>query len=93
MCMRMCNMYLSMLLSRNTIFPLTTSRTHATFHEAIYNYKTAGTHYCTCLHLVWNVVVVQIVYTFHSIEKKVMKGRMAQWENCLSSNSLVNLTQ
>ena len=31
-----------MLLSRNTIFPLTTSRTHATFHEAIYNYKTAG---------------------------------------------------
>ena len=27
------------LLSRNIIFPLTTSRTHATFHEVIYNYK------------------------------------------------------
>ena len=41
-----------MLLSRNTIFPQTTSRTRATFHEAIYNYKAAGVHYCTCLHLV-----------------------------------------
>ena len=31
-----------MLLSRNTIFSLTTSRADATFHEVIYNYKIAG---------------------------------------------------
>ena len=31
-----------MLLSRNTIFSLTTSRTDATLHEVIYNYKIAG---------------------------------------------------
>ena len=43
-----------------TIFLLTTSRTHATFHEVIYNYKTAGAYYCTCLHIVWNVVVIPI---------------------------------
>ena len=40
-----------MLLSCSTIFPLTTSRTLAAFYEAIYNYKTAGAHYCTCLYL------------------------------------------
>ena len=34
-----------------------TSRTHATFHDAIYNHKTAGVHYCTCLYHVWNVVI------------------------------------
>ena len=35
-------------------------------------------YYCTCLHLVWNVVVTQIVYAFHSIEKKVMKRRIKE---------------
>ena len=69
-----------MLLSRNTIFPLTTSRTHATFHEAIYNYKTAGTHYCTCLHLVAMEYCghAEIVYAFQWIEKKVMKGSIKE---------------
>ena len=69
-----------MLLSRNTIFPLTTSRTHATFHEAIYNYKATGTHYYTCLH---HVVMeccghAEIVYAFQWIEKKVMKGSIKE---------------
>ena len=75
--------FLAAKLSRYTVFPLTTSRTHTTFHEVIYNYKTAGTHYCTCLHLAWNVVVTQIVYAFHSIEKKVMNGRIKEspWHN------------
>ena len=53
-------------LRRNTIVPLTISRTRATFHEAIYNYKTAGAHYYTCLHLVWNVVVTLKLF-MHSI--------------------------
>ena len=75
MCMCMSKMKHRMLLSCNTIFPLAL-RTHVTFHEAIYNYKTAGAHYRTCLYLVWNVVVTQIVHAFHSIEKKVMKGRI-----------------
>ena len=49
-------------------------------HEAICNYKTAGAHYCTCLHLVWNVVVkkAEIVYAFQSIEKKVKKGSIKE---------------
>ena len=45
-------------------------------HEAICNYKTAGVHYCTCLHLVAMECCgrTEIVYTFQWIEKKVMKG-------------------
>ena len=66
------------MLHVSSMFPLTTLRTHATFHEAIYNYKTVGAPYYTCLHLVWNVVVIQIVYAFHLIEKKVMKGRIKE---------------
>ena len=31
-----------------------------------------------CLHLVWNIVVTQIVYAIHSIEKKVMKRRIKE---------------
>ena len=60
-------------LITNGVASTCASRIHAAFHEAIYNYKTVGAHYCTCLHLVWNVVVTQIVYAFHSIDKKVMK--------------------
>ena len=54
--------------------------THATFHEAIYNYKATGTHYYTCLH---HVVMeycghAEIVYAFQWIEKKVMKGSIKE---------------
>ena len=45
-------------------------------HEAICNYNTtAGTHYCTCLHLVAMECCgyAEIVYAFQLIEKKVMK--------------------
>ena len=49
-------------------------------HEAICNYpsnyKMAGAHYCTCLHLVAMECCgrAEIVYAFQWIEKKVMKG-------------------
>ena len=68
------------LVNHNTIFPLTTSKTHATFHEVIYNYKAAGAHYCTCLHLVAMECCghAEIVYAFQWIEKKVMKGSIKE---------------
>ena len=49
-------------------------------HEVICNYKTAGVHYCTCLHLVWNAGCghAEIVYAFQSIEKKVKKGSIKE---------------
>ena len=55
-------------------------------HEAICNYKTAGAHYCTCLHLVWNMECcghAEIVYAFQSIEKKGKKGSIKEspWRN------------
>ena len=57
-------------------------------HEAICNYKTAGAHYCTCLHLVWNVVVMLKLFTHK--ERKYKGITMAQWINRLRNNSFVN---
>ena len=67
-------------------------------HEAICNYKAVGAHYCTCLHLVWNVAVTLnfFVYAFQSIEKKVKKYKritMAQWVNRPRNNSFVKAMQ
>ena len=49
-------------------------------HEAICNYKTAGTHYCNYLHLVAMECCghAEIVYAFQWIEKKVMKGSIKE---------------
>ena len=58
-CMHMRNSYLSTVVynASKTVFPLTTSRTHATFHGAIqpvYNYKTAGAHDYTLYGMLWS---------------------------------------
>ena len=47
--------------------------------EAICNYKMAGVHYCTCLHLVMECCGhAEIVYAFQWIEKKVKKGSIKE---------------
>ena len=66
-------------------------------HEVICNYKTAGAHYCTCLHLVWNVVVMLKLFTQSinrekSEERKYERITMAQWITRLRNNSFVNAT-
>ena len=63
-------------------------------HEAICNYKTAGAHYCTCLHLVWNVVVMlnclRIPIDREERKERKYKGiTMAQWITGLRNNSFV----
>ena len=64
-------------------------------HEAICNYKTAGAHYCTYLHLVWNVVVMLKLFTHsnryreESKERKYKEITMAQWITRLRNNSFV----
>ena len=65
-------------------------------HEAICNYKTEGAHYCTYLHLVWNVVVMLKLFTHSNGYREESKEReykgitMAQRINHLRNNSFVN---
>ena len=59
-------------------------------HEANCNYKTAGAHYCTCLHLVWNVCLRIPIDREESKERKYKRITMAQWINRLRNNSFVN---
>ena len=53
-------------------------------HEAICNYKTAGTCYCTCFNTPYMEFCghTEIVYAFQSIEKKVKKGSIKELPWC-----------